>query len=168
MTTRTSLLEIIEFPTLLLSVVFVGMGLLFTYLLGRQTTLECAWRDARQDCILRTTWLGWVNLNQRGIQEVRSATVEENCDDEGCTYRVSIRTNDDVLPLGSAYSSGYTGKQNAADQINRFAAGELPTLNVSNSAGLWIFFPLIFVAVGIGLVYKPILHLLRALLNPEG
>jgi hypothetical protein len=143
--------------TVLLSVIFVGVGLLFTYFLGRVTTLECSHQLALAPCNLHTTWMGLVDLSDRPLSRVYSAHVEENCSD-GCTYRVSIVTDQGNIPLDSAYISDYADRVSKVDTINAYLADpEAPPLNVQDGGGLWMVFPLIFVATGLWMGLAPIL-----------
>lgn len=148
------LLEQNEPPHLILAVVFVGVGLLFLYLLGQQTTLICTRTDDLEQCTLRTSWLNLVQLNHRAVEGIRSAWVEEQCDDDGCTYRVVMRTEQGEIPLGQAFSSGKASKQKKADQINAFASQQRNDVKVSEGGGGWSLIPVIFVILGIGLVFR--------------
>lgn len=143
-------------PHLILSVIFVGAGLFFLYLLGQQTTLICMRTDAMEQCAMHTSWMNLVQLNSRTIEGIRSAWVEEQCDEDGCTYRVVMRTDQGEIPLGRAFSSGEAPKQQKAEQINAFASQQNHALKVSEGGGWWILLPLAFVIVGIGLIYHPL------------
>lgn len=155
----------IEPPLLILAVVFVGAGLLFTYLFGQQTTLTCTRLNTLEQCTLQTSWMNLVPLHHRSIEGIRSASVEESCDEDGCTYRVLIRTERDEIPLGQAFSSGMAPKQRKADQINAFASQQKNELKVSEGGGWWVLFPLIFVIIGIGIIYRPLWATLRPMLQ---
>ncbi len=153
-----NLAESIEIPHLLLSVIFVGVGLLFSYLLGVVTTLECTRAGTAQSCHLQNSWLGLVTLNDRQLEAVHEAWVEESCDDDGCTYRVALQTSQGQLPLGSAYSSGEASKQEKARLVNAYVKDpSIASLKVQEGGGFWMVIPLIFVVVGVWLVAKPIL-----------
>jgi hypothetical protein len=95
--------------------------------------------------------------------EVRGASVEESCDDDGCTYRVVVQTSRGAKALTSYRSSGYRSKQEVADKINRFVNSPAEqTLNLKVSSGLLgILLPLIFIAAG------PVLTVNRILKGPR-
>lgn len=156
-----------DFSQVILSFVFVGLGLLFMYLVGRKTILQCDRIGSNQNCIIKISWMDLVRMNTRTIGEVRSAAVEENCDDEGCTYRVRIGTDQGPLYLGEVYSSGESEKRTNAELINAFAQGRSNTLEVSNGGGIWVFFPLIFVVVGVWIVLPPLVYRLRKVFDPD-
>lgn len=144
--------------TMLLSIIFVGAGLFFTYLLGRVTTLECTRQLALPQCNLRVTWMGLVDLSDRPLRQLRSAHVEESCDQDGCTYRVALETDQGRLPLDSAYISDLADRTTKVDAINTFVGSpDQPTLSVQDGGGLWIFFPLIFVVIGLVMGLAPVL-----------
>ena len=141
----------------ILSMIFVGVGLLFTFLLGKVYTLECSRQLALAQCNLHTSWLGLVDLSDRPLRRIYSARVEQSCD-EDCTYRVSIETDQGSVPLDSAYTSDQSGKILKVDAINTYLADSTqPTLEVQDGGGFWLVFPLIFVAIGLWLGLAPIL-----------
>lgn len=143
-------------PELILSVLFVGAGLFFLYLLGQQTTLICTRTGAMEQCTLQTSWMNLVQLNHHAIEDIRSAWVENQCDDDGCTYRVVIRTDRGEIPLGQAFSSGMASKEHNAEQINAFASQQRNELKVSEGGGGWILIPIVFTILGIRLIYRPL------------
>jgi hypothetical protein len=160
--------EEFEPVTLGISVIFVAVGLLITYLMGIVTTLECTRSASTQSCHMQNTWMGLVTLSTRGVAGLDSAYVQESCDSDGCTYRVAFETSSGELPLGAAYSSGQSGKREKADLVNAFIKDPaIPSVKVADGGGFWMFFPLIFVAVGVGLVIRPVWNLIRKAINPE-
>ena len=122
--------------TILLSVIFVGVGLLLTYFLGRVTSLECSRQLALAPCNLHTTWMGLVDLSDRPLGKVFSAHVEESCDSDGCTYRVAIETDQGRLPLDSAYVSDLADRTTKVDAINAYLVDPAQsTLSVQDGGG---------------------------------
>jgi hypothetical protein len=164
-----NLIEHFELPHLFLSIVFVGMGLLFSYIVGIVTTLECARPESGQTCNLERSWMGLVKLTDRPLRQVHSAWVEENCDDDGCTYRVMLETDQGQLPLGTAYSSGSRSKEDKADLVNAFVKdSSISRVKVQDGGGLWLFIPLLFIIIGVGLVARPLFGLIKGQIKPEG
>lgn len=155
-------LEQVDPAHLILAVVFVGMGLFFTYLLGQRATLVCTRTGTMEQCTLHTSWMSLVGLNHRPIEGIRSASVEENCDDDGCTYRVVMHTEQGEIPLGQAFSSGKASKQQKAEQINAFANQQRHELNISEGGGGWILIPLVFMILGVWQIYRPLWGTLQA------
>lgn len=148
----------------LMAAVFFGMGLLLSYFFGKVGVLSCVRLEDRPDCVLETSWMGLVPLKQTSLASLDGANVEENCDSDGCTYRVVIQTATGAIPLEDTYSSGQQPKQNNADQVNAFVQDtSLKNLRVSQGGGFWIIIPLIFVAVGVFLALKPILAAFQSL-----
>ena len=164
-----TLIDHFELPHLFLSIVFVGVGLLLSYLLGIVTTLECSRLEGGQACNLRNSWMGLVTLTDRPLRQMHSAWVEESCDDDGCTYRVALETDQGKLPLGSAYSSGSVSKQELADRVNAFVKdASISQVKIQAGGGLWIIIPLIFIAIGVGLIARPLFGLIKQQIKPEG
>lgn len=128
-----------------------AMGFGALYLFGQVVTLECSRAAGRPaTCVKESRLLGLLDMGEEGMGEVRGASVEESCDDEGCTYRVVVQTSRGAKPLTSYRSSGYRDKQEVADKINRFVSSPAErTLNLKVSTGLLgIMLPLIFIAAG--------------------
>ena len=106
--------------------------------------------------------MGLVKLTDRPLRQVHSAWVDESCDDDGCTYRVVLETDQGQLPMGTAYSSGSTSKQEQADQVNAFVKDDsIRQVKIQAGGGLWLFIPLIFIALGVGLIARPLIGLIK-------
>ena len=71
------------------------------------------------------------------IRQLRGAYVQDNCDEDGCTYRVELRTAGGTVPLTSVYSSGLEKKRSTAERINEFVDSRESKLTLQESAG-WI------------------------------
>ncbi|MBI4927217.1 MAG: hypothetical protein HY835_05585 [Anaerolineae bacterium] len=149
--------------------IFFVVGFIFLYLAGRITDIHCVRGDGRQGCVLDTTWMGLVPLNQVRLPEMVKAEVEESCDEDGCTYRVNVVTGQRIFPLGEAYSSGRAGKEETAAQINAFIRDEsIPTLDASSGGGWWIIVPLAFIGMSFYMGFRPAVALVQAALARRG
>jgi hypothetical protein len=134
-----------------LGFLFIGVGLATMYFIGRVNTLTCS-RDItnNQTCALITTWMGLTELSVRPLPQLTSAYVQDNCDEDGCTYRVMLSTRFGDLPLTSIYSSGKVDKQQKAEQVRLFLQDNSQAeLKISEGGGLFILFPLIFIGMGL-------------------
>jgi hypothetical protein len=119
-------------------IVFALFGIAFLYLFGQGTTLICAHVESnRIDCTKQVTWMGRPIKETQHIGQLRGAYVQDNCDEDGCTYRVELRTADGTVPLTSVYSSGLEKKRSTADRINAFVDSREGTLTLQESAS-WI------------------------------
>jgi hypothetical protein len=144
-------------PHMLLALVFVGVGLLLTYLLGRVTTLTCQRPPDPPACIMTTTWMGLTQLQVRALPQLITAEIEEDCSDD-CLYRVSLHTNQGSFPLDAAYISDYHDRVVKVDAINTYLADpEQGTLAVQDGGGLWLLLALAFVAAGVWMGIAPLL-----------
>jgi hypothetical protein len=134
-----------------LSVIFVGVGLLVLYLVGQTATLKCIRAgETQSQCTLTTTWMKLSRLKEVTFSPLVSATTEESCDDDGCTYRVLLLSSTGSLPLTSVYSSGYESKQKIADQINAYVQNtDQKSLEIETNSGFWIIAPFVFIVIGI-------------------
>jgi hypothetical protein len=133
---------------LLLSEVLALGG--FGYVLGQVTTLTCDWVGTGQiDCTVQSTWLDLLTLREQLVRDVRGARVDENCDEDGCTYRVELVTRVGVVPLTSHYSFDSAGKERVAQRIKDFTSGSAaPSLVVRDQFG-W---PMLIVLVAVFVV----------------
>ncbi|WP_298006209.1 MULTISPECIES: hypothetical protein [Anaerolinea] len=153
-----TLLERYELPRLILSFVFVVAGLGMAYLLGQVHTLNCQRTQGRQHCQIAVSWMGIVPLRQETLNPLQGARVDESCDEDGCTYRVVLRTGSGDVPLGVGYSSGLKSKEDMAETIQAFVANpSQPDLKVQTGGGLWIAFPLVFFMVGLWMGISPVI-----------
>lgn len=142
---------------LILSVVFVAIGAIFTVVFGQVVTLDCTRPEpAEITCERQSTFLGIRLSEPRTIRDVRGAWVQENCD-EGCTYRVMLTAGRSDVPLTGAFTSGERSKIEIAEQINAFIAGGDPTTQISLQPNpLVLLATLIFVVIGLAI---PVLSL---------
>lgn len=150
-----------------MAILLTSMGAFFTYLLGKEHTLTCTHRDGATPCAIHITWMGLVDLSVQPLDGLRSASVEENCD-EDCTYRVLLETRGGMIPFPAVYSSGSVDKTKTAEQINQFMANaEQPTLQVKTGGGFFVLIPAAFMAVGLFFAAQVLVTLLRSLRYPE-
>ncbi|MFL7811188.1 MAG: hypothetical protein AB8I80_21290 [Anaerolineae bacterium] len=98
------------------------------YLTGQVTTLMCDRAEPAQvDCIVQAKWLGLVSLREQSVRSVRGARVAENCDEDGCTYRVELVTDSGAVPLAPHYSLSYPAKERVAQRVNDFVTDPTAT-----------------------------------------
>lgn len=134
-----------------LGLIFLAVGFITLYLVGQVVTLSCE-RDSanRPDCKLITTWMDVRELQVRPLPQLSSAYVQESCDDEGCTYRVMLRTNFGDLPFTSAYSSGRLSKERNVQQILTYLQDSTqPSLQMREGGGLLMLVPVTFLILGL-------------------
>jgi hypothetical protein len=154
------LLDSDDWIQIFLGFLFFGTGLVLFYLLGQVATLNCT-READQQvgCILTTKWMNISRLEEVKFYPLLAADTEESCDEDGCTYRVALKTRSGSLPMTEGYSSGYDDKKQQVDQINRFLAdSSQQTFQLVSGADLWIIFPLVFMGVGVWQVARTMLQ----------
>ena len=151
------------FPMALMGLFLLGFGMLFFYWMGQTTKLICTrLQNQRVDCRLETTFLGTYPMYDQRIGTVRSASVEENCDSDGCTYRVLLQTANAPVPLTDFFSSGEGAKQKKVEQINAFVRDEkTKNLQIKDGTGLWSLAVLPFSLFGIGMILKPLIDIVR-------
>lgn len=141
---------------ILFGLVFAGMGWLSLYLFGQATVLTCA-RDGndRISCLQEARWLGKLKVSESQIYDLRGAWVEDNCDSDGCTYRVVLSIGSGSQPLTKAFSSGEAGKQKLAEQINAFCKSESARSVEIQDKTSWmaVLVTGTFVVVGLGIAF---------------
>ncbi len=153
-----TLLERYELPRLILAFVFVAVGLGTAYLLGQVHSLSCQRIGERQNCRIDVSWMGVLPLRHQILSPLQGAWVDESCDEDGCTYRVVLRTGSGDIPLGVGYSSGLKSKEDMVETIQTFVKNpSQPELTVQTGGGLWMAFPLVFFVVGLWLGIAPVI-----------
>ena len=161
---RFSLLRSIDPGVLImpmLGFLLFSAGLLALYFLGQVNTLSCT-RSVQVEikCSLVTTWMDLTQLADKPLAPLSSAYLDESCDEDGCTYRVMLRTAREDLPLISSYSSGSIDKQIKVDQILAFLADRSQaSLKISDGGGLFILIPLGFAGVGLWMCISSLVKL---------
>ena len=144
-------------------IVFAAFGVVFLYLFGQSTTLTCTHVESNWiDCTKQVTWMGRSIKEAQHIRQLRGAYVQDNCDEDGCTYRVELRTADGTVPLTSVYSSGFEEKQSAADRINAFVDSQEGELTLQESSGwIAILTAAVFLIVGLAVIVLGTLGAIR-------
>lgn len=122
----------------------------FAYVLGQVVTLTCDRVGTGQiDCIVQSTWLDLLPLRERAVRGVQGAQVNENCDEDGCTYRVELVTRAGLVPLTAHYSLDSAGKETIAQRVNEFARdATAPSLVVRDSSGWSVYVVLAAIVAG--------------------
>jgi hypothetical protein len=146
--------EKIQLPLFLIlfGSVYIACGCLSGFIFGQTITLNCTRSEPNQvQCSQQRRWAGLVPLGEDSIRNLQGAEVEDDCDEDGCMYRVLLKTTDGPAPLTSVYSSGLTPQEETAERINGFVQDrEQNSLTVEDNSGLWgILFALIFSSVGL-------------------
>lgn len=143
---------------ILFGVSSAAIGLLFLFIFGQHIELTCT-RQASQGvvCEKRQSFLGLIPGKEQTLTGLSGAYVEENCDSDGCTYRVMLQTETDDLPLTVPYSSGADPKERVAREINEFVRGSRPTFELQEGPNTLVLLLLgvmlavdLAVAVGFG------------------
>ncbi len=134
-----------------IGLVFIILGMLILLVAGDETRLTCNRTDKnRVDCQIQSTLFGLIPKGSQQVDNVRSATVGENCTSRGCTYRPELITSSGDIPLVTAYSAGTSAKQAVVNQINGFLNNpQTKSLSTSYGFANYLFLiPLLFIAFG--------------------
>jgi hypothetical protein len=161
MTTPESANEGKPAPSFWFPLFFTTISGLFVLFLTYRTTLECQYTQLDLvDCDLRATLFGVIPLSSKSVTGLQQAIVDESCDDD-CTYQVQLQTGSGMIPLTPFHSSGSDRKQRTAQEINDYLAGptqdklSIVTLEAAD-AGLFSLIPLLFLGMGLFLLFKEI------------
>lgn len=148
--------------SILAGLLFLFLGLLFFYLMGQIRYLTCARSETGAiQCGMRVTWLDLFPVKNVELGSPRSADVEQDCDDDGCTYRVTLQTATGDVPFTN-YESNYSKINKIADQINRFLQDtSQPALSLKSGGGPALIPPVIFLGIGIFLFIRSLKRLFR-------
>lgn len=148
------------------SLVFTLVGLGITYLAGQVSTLDCVKTDGQPVCRFSVSFMDSVQLKEMSIQELKSASVEEDCDDDGCTYRVVLDTGFGAMAFTDGSDSNYDSKQAKADHINQFLQKpDVTALQVKDGGGFWAYFCFLFVLGGLYMGGKLVVEVIQYLIS---
>jgi hypothetical protein len=125
-----------------LSLFLILFGLVFVAFGARSITLMCFWQpDLSADCTLDLKWMGFIDFERKVIRNVQWATVQESCDDDGCTYRAVLNAPSESLPVDSVYTSGSQPRE-TAEAVNDWLNSNLnENLEVTLGFTWWLFLP---------------------------
>ncbi|MEW5822096.1 MAG: hypothetical protein AB1782_18020 [Cyanobacteriota bacterium] len=147
--------------------VFAMAGLAVILFLACKTTLIC---ERVQPSPGGTCKLIQQKTFDRKEQEIPVASllkayVDEDHDDDGTTYRVTLVTNTDEIPLTQIWSSGYDDKQKISSQINAYIQNQNETSLIVEQDDRMLVYILggVFFVVGIGIVLGSFISLLSFL-----
>lgn len=139
--------------SVLMGLAFTVFGFGFLLIAAHRTEVTCSRVEPQVvNCNLQASWLGWFPQTPRVVSNVQQAVVSDNCDSDGCTYRVELLTPAGVVPLTNAYSSGYEDKQQSASQVNGYLAGATgEPLQFTSDLGMgwFVLIPIVFVLIGL-------------------
>jgi hypothetical protein len=143
--------------TIVFGLAFSCCGLIFLLFMAQRTDLDCRRVEPNlMNCQVKTSLLGLTPIGTQDISGLIDAEVAENCDSDGCTYRVELHTTRGKMPLTSYYSSGEESKRALADKINRFVqegSTESISLRVYAGEGFGLIglIPIAFMLLGVGI-----------------
>jgi hypothetical protein len=141
---------------ILLGIIFGGIGIVTMYAFGQTVALSCS-RDWQPDpCRIERTWLS-IPVKTTSLHSLLESYLDESSDSDGTSYRVMLVTQEGNVPLTSSYSSNYSQQLNIVREINAFLGNrEQRTLEVESSGTFSLVFGLVFVFVGVGVLYAGI------------
>jgi hypothetical protein len=120
---------------------FFLIGLLTIIFWGKLSTLKCARLEATQAaCELTTSSLLGDHITPIPTGQLRGAEVEVEKSSDGHTYRVTLLTKNNRIPLNSMYSSGEEDKREKADQINAFIRNPGETSLIIQQDDRWFIY----------------------------
>lgn len=129
----------------------IVIGCIMFFIFGREITLTCRYASATQANCTKVSRLMGITIGEpQEITSLKGASVEENCDEDGCTFRVLLHTDSENTPLTSYYSSGKTKKSEQAAQLNDYLqASREPELELVAGAGIiGTLIPLLLILFG--------------------
>jgi hypothetical protein len=138
------------FAMLVFGLIFALAGLAAFWFFGRSAGVECTRLEAREvRCEIKETLLSLV-VRRNTVLNPQKAIVEVNEDSDGDTYRVSLITQQGVVPLTHFYSSDGAFTRTESE-LNRFLSNPAAkTVSIDQPPSVWIYlFPLCFTGFGV-------------------
>jgi hypothetical protein len=118
------------------TVVFFG---LFVVIFGNSTELTCARLEGENPtCKMDRQFLGRYQVSSRIVENVTDVEIEEDCDEDGCSYRPVLYTAaGQGVPVNDVYTDwGPVRKQ--VDEIDRFLASDAATYQTKIPVPWWV------------------------------
>ncbi len=106
----------ILFMSMLGTVLFFA---LFVFLFANSVTMVCTQQDGAFTCEIEKKLLDRVTTSHRTVSGVIAAQVDENCDNDGCSYRVELLTNNGG---SEPFDDVFTDRGPMVDLANRINA----------------------------------------------
>jgi hypothetical protein len=138
--------------------IFLAVGLAIGLMFGKEHTFECVRLTPQTDegtCELVSAGVrGDVEVQTLPISELQGARVASHYDsDDGTTtYRVELLTERGDIPLTEVWSSGQSGKQQNAQDIEQFVQDQsITTLTIAQD-DRWFGYLFLGIFGGIGLL----------------
>lgn len=154
----------------ILGFIFFGAGLSTIALASSRTNLTC-YRNNEENCEVKSSHLfGFLQgtNDEIPLNELEEATVESRTSRRSrrsggsrrrrrtsTTYRVTLITNNDEIPLTNSYSSGQSSKERKVNEINQFINDSSQNSLHLTQGGNWLVsgFGSLFMLAGGGIGY---------------
>jgi len=105
----------------IMSIIFIVVAGAMLLIFGKKVTLNCNRSlPPAGSCTLETTsFIDRRNMDF-SLGELQQAVIDVSASSDGDTYRVVLVTAHGEIPFTDYFSSGYSGKQELADEINNY------------------------------------------------
>ncbi|HRQ37307.1 MAG TPA: hypothetical protein PLD25_05260 [Chloroflexota bacterium] len=147
--------------TLFFGLMFIAAGFCATAIFSQTSDLHCTRLEPSfVRCTRQNKLFGLYAMSETEFNNISGAVVRESCDEEGCAYRVELKTETGTMPLNVVYRGGIGGQnsqQDRANQINDFLADDTAVaIAITETTGekAMTFLPLLFVLFGIAMLVK--------------
>lgn len=88
---------------------------------GRQQTLRCERQESGMvDCVVRTSILGVIPLDEKTIAGAQAVSLGQQCVEVDCKYRLEIYAIQGLVPVDEKYSDNYDQMKAVRSQLNEF------------------------------------------------
>ena len=141
--------------TIIFGLLFLGAGVFSMFIFSQIGELSCTRLEpSSYTCVRAMKMFGVVSLGEEQLPTIRQAYLSESCDEDGCSYRVDMRTDEGDIALANYYEGGmgaYNRLEKKMVQINAFVADPNQKdllLEAGLSEILLSFLPMLFVGVG--------------------
>jgi hypothetical protein len=143
--------------SIVFGLIFLGAGLFSVFIFSRISELSCTRMEpSSYTCVRNIKLFGLIPLGEEQLPTIRQAYLSESCDEDGCSYRVDMRTDEGDFALADYYEGGigaYNRLEKKVIQINAFVSDpneETLLLEAGLSGILLSFLPMLFVLIGAG------------------
>lgn len=130
--------------------------LVYFYFTTQSWVVNCSKDEAGMvNCRVRSTFLGFLTLDEQNVTGMAAAAVDEQCEGASCKYRLELYDNQGVAhPVEEQYTADNIVKERVAKLLNEFVV-QPNRKNIDMTEGSnWLIYTLPVVAIIAFILYR--------------
>jgi len=143
------------FVNLMIMAGIVCFAAIFLFIFGNSIDLKCL-RTQNQGiaCQINKEFLGKFPVSSRIVTNVTDVQNDENCDNDGCSYRpILVTSSGDTVPVNDVYTDGGPVSQQVS-QISSFIQSDQSNFELKLNTPWWVIIMIgSFALIGLVIVF---------------